>query len=81
MAKQTNESIADQPLRLRHDPIDQLGDGWDVMDQPNNHAAAPGAGVHVTINHDLGIDAGHLVMDIRYLKAGAFLALDCGIRC
>ena len=51
-------SIADQPLRLHHDPIDQLSDGWDVMDQANNHAAAPRAGVHVTINHDLGIDAG-----------------------
>jgi hypothetical protein len=46
------------------------------MDQANNHAAAPGAGVHVTIDHDLGVDTGHLVMDIRDLKAGAFLALD-----
>src|SRR3984885_4425952 len=76
VAKQTNESITDQPLRLDHDPIDQFGDGWDVMDQPNNHAAAPGADIHVTTNHDLGIDAGHLVMDIRDLKVGAFLALD-----
>src|SRR5260370_22960388 len=60
VAKQTNEPNADQPLRLHYDPIDQLGDGWDVMDQPNNHAAAPGACVHVTIDHDLGVDTGHL---------------------
>src|SRR5271163_2690744 len=76
LVKQTNQPIADQPLRLHHDPIDQLGDGWYVLDQANNHAAAPGACVHVTVDHDLGVDTGHLVMDIRDLKAGAFLALD-----
>jgi len=37
-AEQAHQTIADQALRVRHDPFDQLGDGRDVVDQAGDHA-------------------------------------------
>jgi hypothetical protein len=59
-------------LSLRHDAIDQLLHRRDVIDQADHHAAAQGARVHVTVDHDLRIDAGDLVVDIVDLQGGAF---------
>ena len=46
------------------------------MDEADDHAAAPSAGIHVAIDHDLGIDPGDFVVDILDLELGALLALD-----
>src|SRR5947208_2281964 len=45
------QSPPDDLLRLRHDATDQLRDRRDVVDQSYNHAATPGAGIHVAVAH------------------------------
>ena len=47
-----------------------------VVDQPGHHPAAPGAGIHVAVDHDLGIDARDLIVNVLDLEACALLALD-----
>jgi hypothetical protein len=55
------------------------------VDQARDHAAGPGAGVHVALDHDLGIDAGDFLDDVLELDVGAQLlllleqAFDAGI--
>ena len=57
------------------DAIDQLLDGRHVVDQAHDHAAAPGTGIHIAVDHDLGIDARDLVEDVVDLRHLAVLAL------
>jgi hypothetical protein len=56
--------------------IDQLGDGWDVADQASDHAATPGARIHVTIDHDLGVDASDLLPNVGELQVGTLVTFD-----
>ncbi len=46
------------------------------MDEADHHATAPGAGIHVALDHDLGVDACDFVVDIFDLELGALLAFD-----
>src|SRR6266849_5991486 len=75
-AEQSHQPVPYQALGVRHDAVDQFFDGRDIVDETDDHAAAPGAGIHVSIDHDLGIDPGDFVMDIFDLELGALLALD-----
>ena len=75
-SKKSREPAADQLLRFAHDPIDQFLHRRNVVDQAGDHAAAPGAGIHIAVDHDLGIDARDLVVDVVDLQLGALLALD-----
>src|SRR3984893_7476242 len=75
-AEKSHQPAPDEMFRVRHDAIDQLLDGRDIVDETDDHAAAPRASIHVAIDHDLGVDPGDLVMDIFDLELGALLALD-----
>jgi len=47
-----------------------------IVDQAGHHAAAPGARPMSPSNHDFGVDAGDLVVDIAMVNFAPFLALD-----
>src|SRR3546814_13704798 len=54
---------ADVP-RLAPDPLDEFPDRRNVVNEHRDHAATPGALVHVAVTHDPGIDAtalGHAI--------------------
>src|SRR6266403_1024318 len=68
-AEQSCQPVQNEALGIRHDAVDQFLDGRNVVDQPGDHAAAPGAGIHVALDHDLGIDARDLIVDIIDLEA------------
>jgi hypothetical protein len=74
--EQASETTADQSLGFRHYPANQVRDVRYVVDQTDDHAAAPGARIHVALDHHFGVDASNLIMDIRDLQASAPLALD-----
>src|SRR6185312_12703313 len=73
--EKSRQAFANEALGVRHNSVDQLLDGWDAIDQPDHHAAAPSAGIHVAVDHHLGIDACHLVPDIVDLEAAPLLTL------
>ena len=60
-------------LGLAHDAVDQLLDGRNVVDQADHQATAPCAGIHLPVDHHIGVDGGDLRVDVRYLQRGAFL--------
>ena len=60
----THQPVTDDLFRLVHDAIDEFLAGGDVVDEARDHAAAPGAGIHLPVQHDLGIDARNLVVDV-----------------
>src|SRR3954454_11836699 len=74
--KEARQPVPDEALGIDHNPIDQLLDRWDVVDQSHDHPATPGTRVHIAVDHDLGIDASDLLMDILDLELGALLTLD-----
>ena len=51
--------------------VDQFLDGRYVVDESCHHAAGPGAGVHVALQHDAGIDARDLLDDVLELEVAA----------
>src|SRR5215470_1084474 len=74
--EKTGQALPDNLLGSRHDPIDQLLDRRDVVDQADHHAAAPSARVHVANDHDLGINARDLLLDVLDFQRVGLLALD-----
>src|SRR5437868_4448650 len=73
---QSCQPLQNEALGVRHDPIDQLLDRWNVVDQASHHAATPGSRIHVAVDHDLGIDTRNLIVDVFDLKAFASLTFD-----
>ena len=69
------EPLADELVRLSHDAVDQLLAGRDIVDQAGDHAAGPGTGIHVALQHDARIDAGDLFADVFEFQVGAELAV------
>lgn len=74
--QQSGEAGSDEALRLAHDPPDKLIDRRDVMDKADDHAATPRAGVHLSVEHDLGVDAGDLLEDVVDSERVALLPFD-----
>src|SRR5712664_4104541 len=75
-AKESRQPVQNEAFGVGHDAIDQLFNRRNVLDQSDYHPAAPGAGIHLAVDHDLGIDAGDFGMDILNLEALALLSLD-----
>src|SRR5262245_49802654 len=74
--EKSSEPVADQRLRLSHDAADQLLDGWDIVNQARDHAAAPGSGLHLPLAHYLRIDSRDELADIGDLECAALLFFD-----
>src|SRR5947207_5380413 len=74
--EETSQALTDDSLGIRHDAVDQFLHRRNVVNEPNDHAAAPRARVHVAVDHHLGIDARHLLVDVVNLQAFAFRSLD-----
>jgi hypothetical protein len=55
--KEAGQPSPDDLLGLAHDAVDQFLDCRDVVDQTDHQAAAPCAGIHLTVDHHLGVDA------------------------
>src|SRR3569833_1425194 len=58
------QPLIDDLLGLAHGAVDQLLHGRDVLDEARDHAARPGAGVHLALLHDARIDAADLGDDV-----------------
>src|SRR6266478_420132 len=69
--QESGRPLANDVFGIGHGAIDQLLDGRDVIDQSDHHAAAPGARIHLAVDHHLGIDAGHLIEDVVDLERPA----------
>src|SRR3954464_11763023 len=74
--EKTRQALANDGFGLGHDAVDQFLYRRNVVDQADYHAAAPGARVHVAVDHDLGIDADDLLENILELERLTLLALD-----
>src|SRR5262249_51158317 len=72
---ESGRPLGDDGFRLGHGAVDQLLDRGNVMDQPGDHAARPGAGVHLTLFHDAWIDACHFGDDVLELDLRSEFAL------
>src|SRR5882757_4173506 len=75
-ANESCQPVENNALGVGHDAVDHLLDSRNVLDQSDHHPAAPRTGVHLAIDHDLGIDARDLGMDVGDLQLGALLAFD-----
>src|SRR5439155_22887721 len=74
--EEARKPAPDQPLGIRHDAVDQFLHRRNVVNESNDHAAAPRTSVHIAVDHHLGIDARYLFVDVVDLQAFALLALD-----
>src|ERR1044072_5065177 len=74
--QEPHQAATDDLLGLGHDAVDEFLAGGNVVDEAGDHAAAPGAGIHLALQHDPGIDARDLVVDVVDLEPVALLALD-----
>ena len=83
--QRAGEAFQNDFFGLGHDPVDQFLARRDVIDQAGDHAAGPGAGIHLPVDHDLRIDACDFLNDILELERRAeflFLlqeTLDCRV--
>src|SRR5438445_1140782 len=69
--EETSQALPDDLFGVRHDTVDQFLHRRDVANETRDHAATPGAGVHIAVDHHLGIDASDLLMDVANLQACA----------
>src|SRR5438445_3088742 len=76
IVEKTHQPAANDTVGFDHDAVDQFLYRRNVMDQPDHHAAAPGAGFHVAVDHHLGVDASDLIVDVLDLEVSSLLALD-----
>src|SRR5829696_3147025 len=74
--KEARQALTDDAFGVRHDPIDQFLYRRNVVNEACDHAATPSASIHIAVDHHLGIDARHLIVDIFDLELLALLAFD-----
>jgi NAD(P)-dependent dehydrogenase (short-subunit alcohol dehydrogenase family) len=51
--EKSDKPNANQTFCVHHNAIDQFLDGRNVVNQPHCHATAPGARIHITIDHEI----------------------------
>src|SRR6202022_3440582 len=76
VVEKTHQPAPNDAIGFRHDAADQFLDRRDIVDQPDHHAAAPGAGFHVALDHHFRVDAGDLIVGVLDPYTPALLALD-----
>jgi hypothetical protein len=54
-SKKPDKPIAYQTFSVCHDAVDQFLNGRNVVDQAYDHSTAPGARIHITVNHNFWI--------------------------
>src|SRR5438132_7664395 len=74
--KEASQTLTDDTFGIRHDAIDQFLDRGNVVNEARDHAATPGASIHIAVDHHLGIDARHLIVDILDLELLALRSFD-----
>ena len=56
--------------------VDQFLNGRNVVDQAYHHSTAPGASIHITVNHNFRLNTRDHVVNIINLELGALLAFN-----
>src|SRR6266508_6173148 len=74
--KEASQTLTDDTFGINHDAIDQFLDRRNVANEARDHAATPGASIHIAVDHHLGIDARHLIVDILDLELLALGSFD-----
>jgi hypothetical protein len=72
--QESSQPLANQSFGFRHDAVDELLAGRYIANQAGDHAAGPGACIHIALLHDARIHAADFFGDVGEGQLGPKLA-------